>query len=510
MVRLSLILIIILSAIFRLYRLNEVPPGVNRDEASIGYTAYSLMMTGKDEYGRVWPLSFESFGDWKLPLYIYITIPFVKIFGLTELAVRLPSALAGIASVALLYYLTKILFASESIALLSSLSLALMPWHIHISRVESEAIVATLFVIIGSILFFRKKLMLSSIFFAATYWTYHGTHVSTTLLVMGIAYIYWKDILKIQRWWISAGIGTLLIAGILLVTFSADRTKLGGISIFGDPAVVHTKIELPRLATGHPDALLTRLLYNRVSFAITTVVGNYLKSYGPEFLFIKGGGNSAHNIKGYGNLHPIEAPLLVLGVVWLFLNRKSKSSRFILWWILVAGVAPAITKDAPHSNRMLMVVPAFAIATASSIVWLTNLLSKKTVALFLTAGYIVSMAVYLHRYFINFPNNEAKNWGVAYKKITPVLFSTDKNVIMEKPQNSPYIYLLFYSGYSPAHYQQEAKRYPISSDGFTDVVGFGRFSFRPIDWEKDTKLPSTFLVTMPTKSDEFVIVDTDK
>lgn len=507
MARYTLIFIIILAAIFRLYRLSEVPPGVNRDEASIGYTAYSLMQTGKDEYGRQWPLSFESFGDWKLPLYIYTTIPFVKIFGLNELAVRLPSALAGIASVAALYHLTKILFASEVIALLSAASLALMPWHIHISRVESEAIVATLFVIIGSILFFRKKLIVSAVFFAATYWTYHGTHVSTTLLITGIALLYWKEIIKIPRWWVAAGVGTVLVAGILSVTIPADRTKLGGISIFGDPAVVYAKIELPRLATGHPDNFLTRLRYNRVSFAITTVMGNYLKSYGPEFLFIKGGGNSAHNIKGYGNLHPIEAPLLVLGVVWLFLNRKSKSSRFILWWILIAGVAPAITKDAPHSNRMLMVVPALAVTTALGI---TTAMRNKWIGFILIVGYVLSMMTYGKRYFIDFPKKEARNWGTAYKMITPQLFSSDKNVIMEKPETSPYIYLLFYSGYSPADYQREAKRYPISPDGFTDVAGFGRFSFRAIDWEKDSKLPNTLLVTMPPKNDEFVILATEK
>lgn len=507
MKKILLIGIIVLAAILRLYRLSEVPPGVNRDEASIGYTAYSLIQTGKDEYGRIWPLSFESFGDWKLPLYIYTTIPFVKIFGLNELAVRLPSALAGIASVAAIYYLAKILFASEVIAILSAASLALMPWHIHISRVESEAIVASLFVIIGSILFFRKKLLLSAIFFAATYWTYHGTHVSTTLLLIGITLIYWKDILKTRQWWIATGIGAALIAGILLVTLPADRTKLKGISIFGDPAVVHAKIELPRLATGHPDAILTRLRYNRVSFAIATVVSNYFKSYGPEFLFIKGGGNRAHNILGYGNLHPIEAPLLILGFIWLIKNRKQKQARFLLWWIAIAAVAAAITKDAPHSNRMLMVVPALAVTTALGI---TTAMRNKWIGLFIIVGYILSMIMYGTRYFIDFPKNESNNWGAAYKKIAPQLFATTKNIVMEKPQTSPYIYLLFYSGYSPTDYQKEATRYPTSSDGFTDVAGFGRFTFRIINWEKDSKLPNTLLVTMPPKSDEFIVVDTDK
>ncbi|MFZ5845558.1 MAG: glycosyl transferase, partial [Patescibacteria group bacterium] len=96
-----LTLILIIAATLRLYRLSVIPPGVNRDEASIGYTAYSLLKTGRDEYGRFLPLSFQSFGDWKLPLYIYTTTLFVKIFGLSELAVRLPSAIAGILTVLL-------------------------------------------------------------------------------------------------------------------------------------------------------------------------------------------------------------------------------------------------------------------------------------------------------------------------------------------------------------------------------------------------------------------------
>jgi len=34
------IIIILLAAALRLYNLDNVPPGINRDEASIGYTAY--------------------------------------------------------------------------------------------------------------------------------------------------------------------------------------------------------------------------------------------------------------------------------------------------------------------------------------------------------------------------------------------------------------------------------------------------------------------------------------
>lgn len=541
LIKYAFISIITIAAILRLYALTDVPPGVNRDEASIGVTAYSLMTTGKDEYGRVLPLSFESFGDWKLPLYIYTTIPFVGLFGLSELAVRLPSALAGIAAVTALFFLTRMLFASELIALMASLSLALMPWHIHISRVESEAIVSVFFTVLGSALFLTalknrslRTLIASAALFGATYWTYHGTHISTSLLVAGMAVIYWRDIIRIPRWWVALAAGSIMTLGILSATFSADHTKISGISIFGDPTVVHTQIEQPRQIHNNPGSVPAKLFHNRVTFAVVTVFQNYLKSYGTEFLFIKGGGNRAHNIAGYGNLHPLEAVLLLFGAAWLIGQVKKKESRFILWWLVIGGVAAAITKDAPHSNRMLAIVPALAITVGAGVHMLTEYAGKtRTIIILIIVllGYAVSMGYYLDRYTVHFPKSEAVHWGYAYKQLVPVLFSPEnknKNVVMAHPETSPYIYLMFYARLSPTDYQRQATRYPISADGFTDVSGFGRFSFRAIDWQKDLTLNNTLLITkpdevpselqakitavvkLPDDSVQFVVLDTDK
>jgi len=502
-----LIAIIIIAAVLRLYRINEIPPGVNRDEAAIGYTAYSLMTTGRDEYGKSLPLSFESFGDWKLPLYIYTTIPFVKVFGLSELSVRLPSALAGTVTVAALYYLSLLLFSSQTVALTAAAVLAINPWHIHISRVESEAIVAVMLSVLGLIAFLHslKKrslpwMFLSSVLFALTYYTYHGNHVTTSLILAALAIIYGKDISKVKRWWTPVLLGAGMTVAILAVTVSADRTKIGGISIFGDPFVVHERIELPRTRHDNPSSLIARVAHNRVTYAIKTVTENYMKSYGPEFLFIKGGGNSAHNIGGFGNLYPIEAPLLLLGIFWLLINHRIKNYRIILWWIILSGIAPAITKDAPHTNRMLMVVPAFAIAISGGlhlIVQFTHRYTYRLIFLFVVIGYLFSAAVYLDRYYTHFPKEEAANWGLPYKRLASILFSPeymDKPVIMTEPETSRYIYLLFYSGYDPARYQNESMRLPVSADGFTDVSGFGRFSFRPIDWQADASRKDTLLV----------------
>ena len=71
-----LIVIIFLAIILRVVLLNEVPNGFYSDEASIGYNAYSILKTGKDEHGMLLPLYFKAFGEYKI-LFISIQ-PFLS------------------------------------------------------------------------------------------------------------------------------------------------------------------------------------------------------------------------------------------------------------------------------------------------------------------------------------------------------------------------------------------------------------------------------------------------
>ena len=228
---------------------------------------------------------------------------------------------------------------------------------------------------------------------------------------------------------------------------------------------------------------------------------NYLKSYSPEFLFIKGGNNHAHNIEGYANMHLFESIFVFLGVVFVFMNIKKRQYILLLWWFIVAGVAPAITKDAPHSNRMFIVTPALSMIVALGMNYISVLMHsrwKLLLPIVVTAAYIGSLMLYADAYTVHFPLKEAQYWGSSYKQLSAFLNKSEyenKQVIMTSPESSPYIYLLFYGNYSPVKYQREAARYSLSRDGFRDVSGFGRFSFRPIDWGRDPFAPNTLLVS---------------
>lgn len=493
-------LIIALAAMLRFYNLSGIPPGINRDEGSVGFTAYSLLKTGADEYGKHLPLSFQSFGDWKLPLYIYSVVPFISFLGLSELAVRLPSAIFGTASVVLIFFLTRELFKDRKMSILVTLLAAITPWSIHLSRVESESNTAVFLFLFGLLLFFtglRKGKQLafipSGILFALTYFTYAGNHIFTTLFLIGLIFLYRDSIQKTKEFKIGVFIFLALSSLIFYQTlFAADRTKISGIGIFGDPAIVHAKIEIPRNEHSSPNSIFARLVHNRLEFAAERFLQGYLNSFSPQFLFIKGGENMAHNIQNFGNMYLIEGLFFYLGIAVLLFKQKGRERNLILWWLLIGPIAASITKDAPHTNRMFAIFPMLPIATAIGISQASSVFSKKVkpniVYSAITLLFVLNFLLYIDRYFIHFPKDEAQNWGIGYKQLVYILSKPEyanSRVVITQPQTSPYIFLLFYQKYDPKTYQQEAVRYAPTDDGFVHVRQFGRFEFRPINWNED-------------------------
>src|SRR3990167_8581848 len=90
-----LAVILILAFVLRVYRLPEIPPSLSWDEASIGYDAWAITLDGKDQWGNYLPSIFKSFGEYKYPMHIYATALAIKVFGLSDFTVRLPSVFMG-------------------------------------------------------------------------------------------------------------------------------------------------------------------------------------------------------------------------------------------------------------------------------------------------------------------------------------------------------------------------------------------------------------------------------
>jgi len=131
--------ILLIASFLRLYTLSEIPNGLYVDEAEIGYNAYSILQTGKDEFGKSFPLFIRSFNVYAPPLYMYLTTIPIYLFGLSIFSARFVSAISGVITTFLIYFIFKKISPKKYFPLLGAFLFAISPWSIFFSRGAFEA-----------------------------------------------------------------------------------------------------------------------------------------------------------------------------------------------------------------------------------------------------------------------------------------------------------------------------------------------------------------------------------
>lgn len=170
--------ILLVGALVRVWMFNVIPAGLNQDEASIGYDAYSLLKYGIDRNGSTLPVHLISWGSGQNVLYAYLSMPFIWLFGLSSFSVRLVNLIFGLASLPVFFLLVKRM-SSFKIAAIALFLLAINPWHIMMSRWGLESnllpslLLITVFVLVCS--FERPKLIILTGFLAALCLYAYGT-----------------------------------------------------------------------------------------------------------------------------------------------------------------------------------------------------------------------------------------------------------------------------------------------------------------------------------------------
>ena len=134
--RAELICVLLLLALgfaVRLAALGSLPAGLNQDEASAGYDAWAILNYGIDRCGNSLPVLLESWGSGQNALLSYLAMPFIVLFGLSEVTLRLPMALSGCASLVFMWLLAR-RARGVRFGLAALLFLAVCPWHIMATR----------------------------------------------------------------------------------------------------------------------------------------------------------------------------------------------------------------------------------------------------------------------------------------------------------------------------------------------------------------------------------------
>ena len=485
--------IILLAFFLRFYKIASIPPSLNWDEVSIGYNSYSILETGRDEWGKAFPLHFRAFGEYKLPMQIYLSIPGIWIFGLNEIGVRITPVIYGTLTVLLTYFLSLQIFKNRKVSLISALLLAISPWHIQLTRASLESSLA-MGLVVGGLLFFLKGLKnnsylyVSAILFGFSIYTYNAERVFTPLFIAFLALLYRKRLFsgKTIKKTLFAGFIFLIFVFRLIPTLFNDeaqsRYKL--VSFVDDPGFV-LRINESRGNLDLPGPL-PKLVHNKATHFVYRFGGNFLTHFSPSFLFIKGAGHHQHHVQGIGQLYLIEAPFLLAGLYFLFKKQKKETRRLFIGWIVLAAVPVSITFDSiPHALRNLVVLPSYQLLCGYGFVTLTGLFRKrnwvkKSLVFVAVLALTFQFIYYLNLYFVEYSIKYSRDWQYGYKQVLEYVYENqDKydRVIISRHFGEPHIFTLFWLKYSPEKYQTIDNLVRYQANDWVWVTKFDKYLF---------------------------------
>ncbi len=507
---LSFLIIIALGFFLRIYQVTAVPPGLTWDEAALGYNAYSLMLTGRDEYGAILPLNLKSFGDYKPALYAYTAIPFVAIFGLTELAVRFPSILAGTFFIVLIFLLLQELFKNKWLSLSGALFAAISPLSIHFSRGGWESNMATVLNLAGVYLFVvalgKKKywFFLSGLIFGLSLITYQASRLFVPMLVLGLIILY-RDQIKILSKSFLAGIGMLGVTGLLVGTllFSGQGDRLSTTSFFAYTRSTEQINLVSAEDNLDQQSAQFQLLHGEWFAYVRGLVERYVIYFSPKMLFVDGDYSPRHKIPDMGVL-PYYSLLLVLLGFYFLVKQKSKSSVVILLYLALAPLPGVLSRDLINMVRNLNLLIPFTILEAAGFYFLWKSLSRKKAGIIIALGVVGVMifnyGMYLDAYFVHQPVTYSQGYLYGYKQSLALadisnnaMTANYDKIVMTDTYGQPYIYYLFYSRYSPAKYQQQAQLVQNSVD-VGSVKQIDNIEFRHIYWPGDRGMKNSLFI----------------
>ncbi len=352
---LSLLFIVLLGFIIRVVDLTDNPAGFFADEASSGYNSYLLYKEGvvQDYY--------------RSPVGLYAFLPFVVLFGVNEFAVRFTSVFFGVLSILVIYFWAKYLF-NRSVGLLSAFFLAISPWHIHFSRIGFETSVFGFFTLLAVYLYTLslKNIRLFSYFLPILFLGFLSYGVAffqyPVIFFLGSIFIFLynrgkKDLIFFKR---DFYILSFIWAVVLLMLLHYIRV-LGGFQRWD------------------------LLIINENILGVKEIVQGYLNHFSLDFLFLKGDigfeGSfiKRHSIPGMGQLYLFQLPLIILGCIFLLLQRrKFKTGWEVLFFILLAyPLGSALFQKNPFASRSFVGVFPFTVLSALGFYYLFALFKGK-------------------------------------------------------------------------------------------------------------------------------------
>ena len=391
---------VVLFTVFRFQHLSTSPPGFFVDESSIGYDAWHVLQTGRDEHQVRLPLYFESFGEYKNPIFIYSVIPSIYFEGLSVESVRLTAAWWGTAAIGVFVFLSLRVLKSKNEQILAVLVIVSSPWLVVLTRTAFEVAALPFFLILSILAVFvlteRKSLSFrQEQLWAVTlgsglgifFYSYTAARLLTPLLLASAVFAIWK----VRGW--KPAVTTTCVAAVCAVPLVFSEVVRSG-ALFARYSVV---------GLSHYTSSTGEFVHRFAS--------QYLNHFSLEYLIGGGDHNLRHAADPYGIFLTSTLLFVLAGLFVLLFEEKTVFGKWLLFGVVVSPLASAVTIQSPHVLRavylsvFLTVVSLFGI----ELVWKAS--AKQTLVWFLVVGAVLIDAV---RFLFFMNNSYPERAGIWY------------------------------------------------------------------------------------------------
>lgn len=485
--RTSVLLFIICLASFFLtiYRPNNAPVCTNADESAFGYNAYSILKTGRDEYGTFLPLRLKSFGDNKLPLYSYLSVPFVATLGLNDLGIRGLNLFSSFLLPLAVYFLTKELLGKKSYALVAATMTALsLSTHIT-ARQAHESVISLLMSLSMFIFYLRslrtrkpKDIILFLTALALSLLSYHPARLLALFLgALHLITFFVSPKIEKKRLLALGGIFAIVLALLLSVDIFYNPSRISNLLFVNSPGFSLRINELRGEGAN-------RLLYNKLTLGAKELVYQNLEYFSPQFLLSRGDENYRFGYPGMSLVTGAEFLLLFIGLYYLFKN-KNKHRFFITALIMIAPLSGSLSWAGISLTRALFLFAiVFMIAGYGAIELIAELSKKQKgigiglLVLLQIVGLFISWDFYLNHYPKRAVVIRAQECG--YSELAQYIqkyYASFKKFYITKQNGEPYMHLLFRLQFPPEKYQPQSHLTAPDQYGFGQIERFDKFVF---------------------------------
>lgn len=498
----------VFAFLIRFYNLTSIPEGFDQTEAAFGYNAYSISKTGRDEYGKFLPLVLVSVGDYKLSNFSYWEIPFIELFGLDVFSVKISVVTASMISLVLIYLITSDLIKNKKLSLLTLLLVSIAPWHIVMSRMAYDPMIAFMWYLFSVFLFirwFRKDRLYLLLLSVITLSFSISTYYSVWLLFPFTIAAYWIFILKKETkikklvyLTLILLIPVVMLIKLLQITSGQRLYQDSTFQINVTPLIGEQIREDQRLFP----MFLTRLFHNKLTFYPLFISQNLFKNLSADFLFLNGDKiDKRFTVPYSGVLYLVTAPFLFLGLLSFWKNYPVKKNLFIFGLVFLIFLGSSFSEFGSETERTLFAVPIFSFLIAYGLTVLVEKVHKNYISAVIIGTiwllFIYNMAYFNHQYFWhgNVHQPWGRNFGVQ-EMIGSIKLMENRYEKVVIP-DSTYIFFYFYNKTDPKIAWEESKNVGKETNflGFHLRSKIGNYITMPIECPAAGKLHVLYVCT---------------